>query len=359
MHLPGLQEVGCPRFAHLTDAVADGGQWGTRALSPACQHQRHEGSTSTADAVAPSDAVAPPSTAISSDQSTQKCEDERHVGAQSEMHDLPTHSSAQASRDLDHKNSAAPSSGDIILTEPEFTSSGIPTRNREQLEATEGQATAPSKLHSGQPSERPTVAEDDSSRAHQQQAHHADKTRTSEASKLRRHPKRNKLAADVQYSEGAVSPEQQRPSKPLHVAHSQIPVHRQPPDVVSSGTEKLQGLHAYAKQTLQQYANGATLHTMRARQTAAKSVISGVSDGLAVGGTAHMSPNMLYMQNLTAIVLLTIENLQQRGLIAPRLQLITRLRRHLGMADAPSPRDRGYAKLNLSDCPSHTLFCVS
>jgi hypothetical protein len=78
---------------------------------------------------------------------------------------------------------------------------------------------------------------------------------------------------------------------------------------------------------------------MRAQQTAAKSAISGVSEWLPVGGTAHMSPNMLYMQNLTAIVLLTIESLQQRGLIAPRLQLIKTLRTHLGMAEAAPPRE--------------------
>jgi hypothetical protein len=93
------------------------------------------------------------------------------------------------------------------------------------------------------------------------------------------------------------------------------------------------GLRQYARQTLQQYANGATLGGIRAQQQAVAETAA------AAVGPAQSSPNMVYMQNLTAIVLLTIESLQQKGLAHGRRELLQRLRERLGMAAAPAPED--------------------
>ena len=109
----------------------------------------------------------------------------------------------------------------------------------------------------------------------------------------------------------------------------------------SGAPDKLAGLQQYARQTLQQYVNGATLSTMRSRHSAAKKAVTSISGGIASGGAPNVSPNMLYMQNLTLIVLLTIESLQQRGLAPERRVLLRSLRAKLGLADAPPPRDRG------------------
>jgi hypothetical protein len=95
---------------------------------------------------------------------------------------------------------------------------------------------------------------------------------------------------------------------------------------------KMDGLRDYARQTLQQYANGATLHGMRLQQSTAKDAVAAVTGGDSATGSAQMSPNMVYMQNLTAIVLLTIESLQQRGLVPPRRDLVKLMRARLGMA---------------------------
>ena len=103
-----------------------------------------------------------------------------------------------------------------------------------------------------------------------------------------------------------------------------------------------EGLRQYARQTLQQYANGVTLRGMRSKQRAAAASVAAL-EGHHSHGAQHKSPHMVYMQNLTAIVLLTIESLQQKGLVSPRASLIKRLRRRLGMAPAPAPRDKGCA----------------
>lgn len=130
----------------------------------------------------------------------------------------------------------------------------------------------------------------------------------------------------------------------------------------AASPDKLSGLQQYARQTLQQYVNGATLSTMRSRHSAAKKAVASVSGGIASGGAPVVSPNMLYMQNLTLIVLLTIESLQQRGLAPARPVLLRTLRAKLGMADAPPPRDRGCAADACADLPCTQVliapFCV-
>jgi hypothetical protein len=92
---------------------------------------------------------------------------------------------------------------------------------------------------------------------------------------------------------------------------------------------KLKGLRVYTRQTLQQYANGATLGKVRAQQQS----VSAASEQ----GPNGSSPNMQFMQNATRIVLLTVESLQQSGLVLPRAALIRQLRMKLGMAEAPLP----------------------
>ena len=63
---------------------------------------------------------------------------------------------------------------------------------------------------------------------------------------------------------------------------------------------------------------------------------------------------MIYMQNLTAVVLLTIESLQQKGLIAQRAALIHELRRQLGMAGAAVPPEQRCAfKPSRLRCPAN------
>jgi hypothetical protein len=109
---------------------------------------------------------------------------------------------------------------------------------------------------------------------------------------------------------------------------------------VSGTTEHKQvtGLKQYARQTLQQYTNGATLHGMRSKQ---QRVVQAIHSTATTGNPdlpstprQAVGPQMLYMQNLTRIVLLTIESLQQRGLIPPRSLLIPQLRKSMGMAEA-------------------------
>ena len=105
------------------------------------------------------------------------------------------------------------------------------------------------------------------------------------------------------------------------------------PATEATGLPSMQGLREYARKTLSQYANGATLERMRAHQRAAQEQLQNQP------GDAQPSPHMVYMQNVTAIVLLTVESLQHKGLAPPRKPLIRRLRRQLGMADAPPPLD--------------------
>lgn len=106
------------------------------------------------------------------------------------------------------------------------------------------------------------------------------------------------------------------------------------------------GLQQYARQTLQQYTNGATLRGMMKKQSKAiNSAMQSTATSSAAPGSAPqaMSPNMLYMQNLTRIVLLTIESLQHQGLIPPRPVLIQNLRSKFGMAEVPQSLGKRYA----------------
>lgn len=116
----------------------------------------------------------------------------------------------------------------------------------------------------------------------------------------------------------------------------------------SANDAKLDGLRQYARQTLQQYANGATLSRLRVQQSAAKDAVATLNKPVSEAGAPHRSPNMVYMQNLTAIVLLTIESLQLRGLVQPRHALVHVLRSRLGMAAAPAPKDTGCAHVPFS-----------
>lgn len=109
------------------------------------------------------------------------------------------------------------------------------------------------------------------------------------------------------------------------------------------------GLHQYARQTLQQYTNGATLRKMLKKQNKARSsAYQNTASTPASPGSAPqaMSPNMLYMQNLTRIVLLTIESLQHQGLVPPRPVLIQKLRAQFGMAEVPQNNGKRYVPCN-------------
>jgi hypothetical protein len=102
---------------------------------------------------------------------------------------------------------------------------------------------------------------------------------------------------------------------------------------------QVNGLMQYTRQTLQQYTNGATLRGMMTKQERALKSINSNSAASNTGipgvsGAQKISPQMLYMQNLTRIVLLTIESLQQRALVPPRSVLIPQLRKSFGMAEA-------------------------
>lgn len=101
---------------------------------------------------------------------------------------------------------------------------------------------------------------------------------------------------------------------------------------------QVQGLMQYTRQTLQQYTNGATLRGMMTKQERAlenMQTSSASSTELpGVSGSQKISPQMRYMQNLTRIVLLTIESLQQQDLVPPRSVLIPKMRQSFGMAEA-------------------------
>eukprot|EP00892_Ulva_mutabilis_P009668 jgi/Ulvmu1/7073/UM033_0134.1 len=106
----------------------------------------------------------------------------------------------------------------------------------------------------------------------------------------------------------------------------------------SPPSSRMSGLKQYARQTLQQYTNGATLRSMMKKQNkAVSSAMQNTASTPASPGSAPqaMSPNMLFMQNLTRIVLLTIETLQQQDLVPPRPVLIQSLRSKFGMAEVP------------------------
>jgi hypothetical protein len=118
----------------------------------------------------------------------------------------------------------------------------------------------------------------------------------------------------------------------------------------TSQARQVQGLVQYTRQTLQQYTNGATLRGMLTKQERAlKSMQSSdVASSAQLPGVSraqNMSPQMRYMQNLTCIVLLTIESLQQQGLVPPRSVLIPQLRKSFGMADAGGVAQNVYAQL--------------
>lgn len=101
--------------------------------------------------------------------------------------------------------------------------------------------------------------------------------------------------------------------------------------------QQVQGLLQYTRQTLQQYTNGATLRGMKTKQERAVKNMNASSSSPELPGASgpqKISPQMLYMQNLTRIVLLTIESLQQQGLIPPRSVLIPQMRKLFGMAEA-------------------------
>jgi hypothetical protein len=113
---------------------------------------------------------------------------------------------------------------------------------------------------------------------------------------------------------------------------------------------QVQGLVQYARQTLQQYTNGATLRGMMTKQERALKNMQ-FSDNApnrqlpGVSGAQKISPQMLYMQNLTRIVLLTVESLQQQGLVPPRSVLIPQMRQRFGMAEAGAVAQNMYARL--------------
>jgi hypothetical protein len=81
------------------------------------------------------------------------------------------------------------------------------------------------------------------------------------------------------------------------------------------------------------------LKSMQSSDVASSAQLPGVSRA------QNMSPQMRYMQNLTCIVLLTIESLQQQGLVPPRSVLIPQLRKSFGMADAGGVAQNVYAQL--------------
>lgn len=113
----------------------------------------------------------------------------------------------------------------------------------------------------------------------------------------------------------------------------------------------MSGLQQYARQTLQQYTNGATLRGMIKKQSkAVSSAMQTTARSPAAPGSAPqaMSPNMLFMQNLTRIVLLTIESLQQQGLVPPRPVLIQNLRMKFGMAEVPQSAGKRWVLLGCS-----------
>lgn len=106
----------------------------------------------------------------------------------------------------------------------------------------------------------------------------------------------------------------------------------------------------YTRQTLQQYTNGATLRGMTTKQERALKNMHSSSSAAntelpGVSGEQKISPQMLYMQNLTRIVLLTIESLQQQGLVPPRSVLIPQMRQSFGMAEAGAVPQNMYAQL--------------
>lgn len=113
---------------------------------------------------------------------------------------------------------------------------------------------------------------------------------------------------------------------------------------------QVQGLMQYTRQTLQQYTNGATLRGMTTKQERALTQMNASSAATntelpGVTGEQKISPQMLYMQNLTRIVLLTIESLQQQGLVPPRSVLIPKMRKSFGMAEAGAVAQNTYAPI--------------
>lgn len=70
----------------------------------------------------------------------------------------------------------------------------------------------------------------------------------------------------------------------------------------------------------------------------------GVASATQKAASAEPAPQMKYMQNLTRVVLQTIETLQQQGLVPDRQQLIPELRRSLGMVEAQARLEPEYVR---------------